>query len=63
MFLPLNQCMHGNIYHRLLNPFKMPQGGCKWLDRDNIRVGEVSVHFQLKVKTLGSLLSVPTDKI
>ena len=40
---------------------KAPGGGCEWFDGHQKCVGEVSLHFQLELNTLGSL-SVHADK-
>jgi len=42
-------------------PSQTSRGTCEWIDRHKKRVDEVSVHFQLEMKTLG-LSSAPAEK-
>jgi hypothetical protein len=45
----------------LVTNFQRPRAGCKWFDRYQKCLGEVSLHFEFGLNAVGTL-SVPTDK-
>ena len=55
------QCSNGHVRSWTVAHFYRSRGGCQWFDRHQKCVGEVSLHFQLEMDTLG-VVSVSTDK-
>ena len=41
--LHLSQCTHGHVWSWTVAPFQRSRGGCKWFDRHENCVGEVSL--------------------
>jgi hypothetical protein len=59
--LSLNHCAHWHVLSQTVLPCHRSQGGWEWRDSRKNCVGEMSLHFQSELKTLG-FLSFPTDK-
>ena len=55
--LHLNPCTHGHVWSWTVAPFQRSRGSCEWFDRHQNCAGEVSLHFKLKLNTLGVLVS------
>ena len=53
--LYLNHCTHGHIWSWTFAPFQASQGGCELFERYPECVGEVSLHCQLDLNTMGIL--------
>jgi len=49
-----------NVFQLVAN-FPSSRAGCKWFDRHQKCLGEVSLHFEFGLNVVGTL-SVPTDK-
>jgi len=56
---PLYPCTQGHFWSGTVPHFLRSWGGCEWSDKNQVCVGEASIHFQLELNTL-HFSSVPT---